>query len=469
MDSSDQNNSENMGSGGLPAMPAALNGTEDTSGNSLIGKQLGNYTLDAQIGSGGMGIIYKAHHSVLKRLVAIKVVSKRSLSTGVGRKRFENEAKLLSLLSHPNIVSVHDFGFDSEGSAYLVMDYLEGESLAQRLTSGPLSIESFCEIMLQVCRGLIEAHKKGLVHRDIKPSNIFLSRESDGSEVVKLLDFGLAKEVSSEDQRLTSTGEIVGTPLYVSPEHLRNQKLDARSDIYSLGCVMYECLTGQTPFQGESAVDTVIQHLHKSVPHVTGKHFDRKTAEQLDILVNSCMAKKPDERYASVQELAADLERLSKKQAIERKRSWRMFGRGHRRPAVIACSVVALAGSGLLLYTKSWTAQQRTDDTTGGSKVLMQKLMTQASEHGVGEKEFVALHVEMMHVSRHDAERAFNVLDQDHNHYIDKDEMIAELLACNSQRLQPPVFVRRLAGGDGRAKQALRDAYAGVKASTGTN
>jgi serine/threonine protein kinase len=429
----------------------------DAERNSLTGKQLGNYVLDEEIGRGGMGVIYKAHHKVMNRTVAIKVLNKK-LAEGVWPKRFENEAKLLSLLSHPNVVSVYDFGFEPDGSAYLVMDYLQGESLSQALAGGTLNIQRFCEIMLEVCHGLIAAHEKGLIHRDIKPSNIFLAKDESGAETVKLLDFGLAKDSTVASQKLTSTGEIVGTPLYMSPELLRTRDLDARADLYSLGCVMYECLSGQPPFRGDSAVETAVLHLNSPPPRLMGSNYDRKTTQQLNIILESCLAKAPVDRYKSVSELAADLERLRANEAIQRKRHpLRAAAKGEVAMA-IACSIIGIAAIGFTIANKD-----KQPPRGNGSHPVLRKLIAQASDRGIDEKEFVRVHVQTMHVKPGDAQKAFAILDQDHNQFIDKDEMIAELLVCNAERLEPPVFIRRLGNGDPKLERAVRTLFASVK------
>lgn len=222
---------------------------------SLVGKTIaGHYEIVSFLGEGGMSTVYKAKHILLDSIRAIKILHLPRAGDGKILQRFQQEAKASFFLSHPNIVRVYDFGIEpSMQQPYLVMDCLEGKPLSNVLENEPISSERAINIISQVCNALEHAHTKGIVHRDIKPANIILSKDASGGEIAQLVDFGIAKLINPEEGNdLTQTGEVFGTPLYMSPEQCLGRNVDKRSDIYSLGCVMYECLAGKPPFQGAS-------------------------------------------------------------------------------------------------------------------------------------------------------------------------------------------------------------------------
>ncbi|MBS1991228.1 MAG: serine/threonine protein kinase [Cyanobacteria bacterium SZAS LIN-3] len=269
---------------------------------------VGNYLFKGLLGVGGMGVVFKALNPYLDRLVAIKFVKgKRYDSKQL--QRFMQEGKLLSKLVHPNLVSVLDFGANSEGEPYMVMEYLDGQSLAQMIDKvGIIPMQQTLEILIQTCEGLAHAHKFGAVHRDIKPSNIFISESGRGKLSVKLLDFGIAKlcfpedPVSSAD--LTRTGEIFGSPLYMSPEQALSKTVDERSDLYNLGCVMYEMLTGLPPHVGATAMETIFKHVSDS-PQPLSKSAPKKNYPvSIQELLTCLLAKDPADRIESAEKLA---------------------------------------------------------------------------------------------------------------------------------------------------------------------
>ena len=219
----------------------------------LIGTVVADkYELLSVLGVGGMSTIYKARHKYMGRLTAVKLLHPYLTADPSMFQRFQYEAKAASNLNHPNVVGIHDFGITDGGTAYLVMDYLEGEDLSSILERESLLPEAQArEIFRQACAGLDHAHSKGVIHRDLKPSNLFLCPEDGGNFLVKLVDFGIAKitdNTSEKSQNLTRTGEVFGSPLYMSPEQCSGKPLDPRSDLYSFGCLMYEVLTGRRPF-----------------------------------------------------------------------------------------------------------------------------------------------------------------------------------------------------------------------------
>jgi len=266
-------------------------------------RRLGQYTLGEKLGEGGMGVVYRASHAMLRRPTAIKLLA----SGGeVSLARFEQEVQLLAGLNHPNIVTVHDYGRTASGSFYYAMELLDGMDLEKLVAAdGPQAPERVIHIVRQVARGLVEAHGVGLVHRDIKPANIFVCRFWGEPDAVKVLDFGLAKNNAEPPPSVTAHDTVLGTPLYISPEALSDAALvDVRSDIYSLGAVAYYLLTGEPVFTGRSVVEVCAQHLH-AVPVAPSERLGRAVPSDLETIVLRCLAKPPGERFPT----AAELER----------------------------------------------------------------------------------------------------------------------------------------------------------------
>lgn len=265
----------------------------------MIGRLLGRYEVRAQIGEGGMGVVYRAHDPKLERNVAIKVLSS-SLSSTIRTERFEHEVRLAAKLQHPNIVPVHDVG-ESDGKLYYVMALVEGRTLRERFEdAGQLSLEETLGYACDVAAAIDYAHRHDVVHRDIKPANILLS---DGRAMVA--DFGLAMAIGeSDDVRLTRSGVALGTPMYMSPEQAAGAKhLDGRSDIYSLGCVVFEALAGRAPFHGDTAQAIFMGHLQGAVPDLRAVRPDAPL--EVARALTTALAKTPDERFGRASELAA--------------------------------------------------------------------------------------------------------------------------------------------------------------------
>ena len=269
------------------------------------GATIGPYRIVKKIGEGGMGAVYLAHHTLLGRAAAIKVLLPSLSSQREVVERFFNEARATTAVNDPGIVQVFDFGHHTDGSAYIVMELLEGESLDARLHRGTLSVADALRITRQVAGSLAAAHARGIVHRDLKPDNLFLVRdpEAQGGERPKILDFGIAKLTGdSSDRTRTRTGTVMGTPVYMSPEQCRGTgSIDHRSDIYSLGCVLYHLLTGHPPFDLEGIGEIISAHLREP-PRPTG------LAPAIDDLVLRCLAKAPEQRFQSMTELQAACE-----------------------------------------------------------------------------------------------------------------------------------------------------------------
>ncbi|MCP4005606.1 MAG: serine/threonine protein kinase [bacterium] len=276
------------------------------------GGKIGRYEALAYLGQGGMGVVLRARDPQLDREVAIKIVSEKFSANDTAMARFKSEARAIAQLRHPNILTIHDIGQTGE-LIYLVTELLEGQTLEQRIKEGrSLAPADALKIVALVAVGLSAAHEKGIVHRDIKPGNIFLTRDQESK--VKIFDFGLAQTVPVEPgdpatrptvQHHTSPGHFIGTPGYSSPEQVRVRPLDERTDMFSLGCVLYELLTGDRPFIRETMADTAAAVLLFEPPSVTT--VDESLPEALGGIVHRCLAKEPEDRFASMRELLAEL------------------------------------------------------------------------------------------------------------------------------------------------------------------
>ncbi|MBC7997923.1 MAG: serine/threonine protein kinase [Leptolyngbya sp.] len=270
------------------------------------------YKIIDVLGGGGMGKVYHAQHLLMQRPVAIKILHAKLSNSVAALKRFRVEAQFASSLSHPNILSIHDFGVSGEGNPYMVMDYLEGENLTTLLESKTrLSAVRAINIFTQICSALGHAHAKGIIHRDVKPSNIMLVPFENRRDFVKIVDFGIAKFLDSEGagvEQLTRTGEIFGSPLYMSPEQCRGKELDTRADIYSLGAVMYLALTGKPIFSTSAALETMFKHVQEMPATFSQVSPDADIPATLETVVFRCLEKEPDRRYQRMADVKEALE-----------------------------------------------------------------------------------------------------------------------------------------------------------------
>jgi len=273
--------------------------------------RLGQYTLDAMIGAGGMGVVYRASHALLRRPTAIKLLPPEKAGEQAVA-RFEREVQLTSQLTHPNTVSIYDFGRTAEGTFYYAMEYIEGFDLQQLVDAhGPQPPSRVAHLLAQICGALSEAHGIGLVHRDVKPANVMLCRRGGIPDVVKVLDFGLVRELhAGGDATISGASQLVGTPLYISPEAITDPpSLDAKSDLYAVGAVGYFLLTGVPPFKGATIVELCSHHMH-TAPTPPSRLVPSIPAP-MDSLILACLAKAPVSRPASALALARALTPLA--------------------------------------------------------------------------------------------------------------------------------------------------------------
>jgi len=265
----------------------------------MIGKTLGNYRIVEQIGTGGMATVYKAYDPDTERHVALKVLPKRYSEDPTFRQRFEREARAIAQLEHLHILPVHAYG-EEDGIAYLVMRHMEAGTLADLIERGPLPLDEARRLLEQIASALDAAHEGGIVHRDVKPSNVLLDAQGNAY----LTDFGIAKMVEGVAEQLTETGMALGTPAYMSTEQCRGAKdLTPASDIYSLGVVLYQMLTGAVPFDAETPLAVIQQHLNEPLP--PPRQVRRDLPDEAEAVIFKAMAKEPEQRYRSAGEMAA--------------------------------------------------------------------------------------------------------------------------------------------------------------------
>jgi len=304
----------------------------------MVGTTVSHYKILERLGAGGMGVVYRAQDTKLDRTLALKFLPPGLTRDPDAKQRFVHEAKAASALDHPNVCTVHDIGETDDGQIFIVMAYYEGETLRERIERGPLSLEEGLGIAVQIAQGLARAHEKGIVHRDIKPANIFLS--TDG--MVRILDFGLAK--LSGQSRITREGSTLGTAAYMSPEQARGDEVDQRTDIWALGAVLYEMFTGQLPFKTEYQTALVYSILNEDPEPPTGIRAEIGPALE-DVIVR-CLAKDPEQRHQSGNELLAALQELHRSGLLpaQTRKGRRMLAQLVKRPLVASALVVVLLG-----------------------------------------------------------------------------------------------------------------------------
>lgn len=327
------------------------------------GKMLGPYEIQSPLGAGGMGEVYRARDSRLARTVAIKVLPEHLAEKPEAKERFDREARAISSLSHPNICLLYDVG-QQDGVSFLVMEYLEGETLADRLLKGPLPSEQVLKYGIEICEGLEKAHRSGVVHRDLKPGNIMLTKGG-----AKLMDFGLAKPavpatplssgltqtVDMPKHPLTGEGMVVGTFQYMSPEQVEGKEADARSDIFALGTVLYEMVTGKRAFEGKTTASTIAAILAAEPPPISS--VQPLSPPVLEGTVKSCLVKDPDERLQSAHDVKLQLKWIAENASSSRLAA---VSPASRRPWDGVAWLVAVLLFGLLLGSvATWWVRAR--------------------------------------------------------------------------------------------------------------
>jgi eukaryotic-like serine/threonine-protein kinase len=321
-------------------------------------RQLPGYEVQAMLGRGGMGVVYKARHLRLNRIVALKMLLTGAYAGPRERARFQREAEAVASLHHPNIVEIYDVG-DGEGFPFFTMELLEGGSLAQALSGTPQPARQAAALLITLAEAVQVAHQAGIVHRDLKPGNILLT----GAGTPKIADFGLARHFEGEPA-LTLSGSRLGTPSYMSPEQVtgRTGTIGPATDIYALGAILYEMLTGRPPFRGETAAETERQVIHEEP--VSPSRLNTKVPRDLEIVCLKCLSKEPQRRYANAAALADDLKRFAEGRPIQARpvgwgeRSWRWC---RRNPTVTALFITGLASVGLASGGAVWFVQQRAE------------------------------------------------------------------------------------------------------------
>jgi serine/threonine-protein kinase len=288
-----------------PPPTSSLGPRENLTGQLLDGR----YQIDYVLGIGSMGVVYGARHAAVGKLVAVKALRSHLASDAEALHRFNAEATAATSIGNEHIVETFDFGRLADGTAYLVMEYLEGRPLADLIEGwAPLPLPRITKIGVQIAEALNAAHLAGIVHRDLKPDNVFLCEREGDPDFVKILDFGIAKFGVSQ-ARLTQAGAVFGTPAYMSPEQASGRATDGRTDVYALGVMLYEMACGRVPFQGESALAVLSMHSNEEPEALSLRKPD--VSRELEAIVHKCLRKEQDARYGSMAELAADLSRLA--------------------------------------------------------------------------------------------------------------------------------------------------------------
>ena len=289
--------------------------------DSLIGASLSSFKITGWLGEGGMGVLYKAEHEMIGRRAAVKIIRREILGDEKMASRFEIEARAVARIGHPHLIDIFDIGTTTDGRLYYVMELLEGRSLAARHTQERLSFSDFATIMVDACQALEAAHALGIVHRDLKPDNIFLVERPGEPPFVKVLDFGIAKVLGTDEgvqNKLTKTGSIIGTPAYMAPEQVAGGAIDSRADVYALGIILFELAMGRTPFVAENMGGLLVAHMLERPPRfsaVGDAKIAPGLAPSLEAVIFRALVKKPVERYQTVRELREELERLLAGQA----------------------------------------------------------------------------------------------------------------------------------------------------------
>jgi serine/threonine protein kinase len=328
----------------------------------MIGQTISHYRIVEKLGEGGMGVVYKAEDTRLRRTVALKFFRSEVIESAEHRERILREAQAAAALDHPNICTVHEID-EAEGKTFLAMAFVEGQSVKEKIAERPLKLEETLDVAIQTAQGLQAAHEKGVVHRDIKPANLIVNPHGQ----VKIMDFGLAQ--LADRTRLTQTSTFLGTPAYMSPEQAQRLPADRRSDIWSLGVVLYEMITGRLPFEAQQDQAVLYSIVHQEHEPVTALRAGLPT--ELDRIVRKALAKRPGERYQHVDEMASDLRTLQRQRdrAAPARDSGIPTTRSRRALALgVMAALVILAGSAW------WLNSRRQPDASPGIPTQLRRL-----------------------------------------------------------------------------------------------
>src|SRR5512143_3651232 len=271
------------------------------SSDPYVGKRLGNYDIIRLIGKGGMAGVYEAHQPSMNRNVAIKLMAQSISEDPSFVQRFKNEAQLIARLEHAHILPVYDFGQEG-GDLYIVMRYLDAGTLEDRITAGGMDVKEAVDIFTQLASAMDYAHSKGVIHRDLKPSNVLIDNQGNAF----LSDFGIAKSLEGGTQNLTGTGGVVGTPTYMSPEQGLGGDIDGRSDIYALGVILFEMLTGKVPFTGDNPMQVMLKHINDMPPYPSSVKPEIPPA--IESVVMRALAKEPENRFPTARAMSKALQ-----------------------------------------------------------------------------------------------------------------------------------------------------------------